>query len=305
MLGSQIYESKREIVDPVLEKLILEEFLPQSALLVHGEYTVHPMQTCSEEDVAELFAQVSQRGNPVLQGRPFEDVKLLGRAMYRKSAKLGMGQVAKRNGKAVGLGCCWDAAEGGVWANSGLEMPASLAVHAAAGKACFDAMPKRNGKILFSAFYGMLPKHSAHCFSIMGVSQIAISQAMGFEYSFSFTLLPTLQGRKSIFSDVGASRDDSLNWAMTFADVASDRPDVLAELQKMDGAINLQLIRSSYNLSDEYMQLSATQVRMETGDELRRLVEVTVANHLKWLRSSGVEQSQNVPVGNTRIISRL
>merc|ERR1711865_414174 len=48
--------------------------------------------------------------------------------------------MGKHEGKSVGLGCCWDYAEGGVWANSGFEMPASLAAHGACGKACFDAV---------------------------------------------------------------------------------------------------------------------------------------------------------------------
>jgi hypothetical protein len=280
MFADQVYESKLAVVDPA----------PQSALLVHGEYTIHPMQTCSEEEVAQLFAKVSQRGNPVLKGRPSEDLELLGRAMYRKSAKLGMGQVAKHNGEVMGLGCCWDVAEGGVWADSGMEMPASLAAHGACGKMCFDAMPQRDRKTLFCAFYGILPQHSSHCFMIMAMSHVAMSQAMGFEDSFQFTLLPTLKGR-GVFSD-SKSNDDSLNWAMKFTDVASESAEVLDELKEMGGSINLQLTRHSYSLSDEYMKLAAATVRMETADELRRPVEVTAANHLKWLESCGVESSQ-------------
>ena len=104
-VAEQVYDSSAAVVDSAQE----------SVLLNHGEYTVHPMSTCSEDEVAVLFAKVCQRNNPVLQGRPFKDLELLGRAMFRKSAKLGMGQVTKHEGKAVGLGCCWDFAEGGVW----------------------------------------------------------------------------------------------------------------------------------------------------------------------------------------------
>jgi hypothetical protein len=277
MLAEQVCDSNLAVVDPV----------PESALIVHGEYTIHPMTTCSEEEVALLFTKVCQRGNPVLKGRPFVDLELLGKAMYRKSAKLGMGQVAKHNGEAMGLGCCWDIAEGGVWANSGLEMPASLAAHAACGKACFDALPKRDRKTLFVAFYGILPPHSAHCFGIMATSHFAMGNAMGFEDAFQFTLLPTLKGR-GVFSDDKAN-DDSLNWAMQFTDVASENSEVLDELKELGGSINLQLTATSYNLSDEYMTLAAATVRMKTADELRRPMEVTAANHLKWLQSFDFE----------------
>lgn len=252
-----------------------------SVLITHGEYTIHPMQCYSEMDVAQLFTRTCQRGNPVLQGRPFEDLELLGRAMYRKSAKLGLGQVAIHDGKLVGLGCCWDVAEGGVWQHSGLEMPASLAAHAAIGKACFDSLPKRDRKSLFCAFYGLLPRHSATCFAIMGASHQAMGHQMGFEDSFAFTLLTSLKAR-GVFSD-GKSNDDSLNWKMKFTDVASEKPEVIDELKDLGGSINLQLTRMEYNLSDEYMTLAAANGRLKTADELRHLVQVTAANHMEWL----------------------
>merc|ERR1712227_74934 len=128
-----------------------------------------------------------------------------------------MGQVTKHDGKVVGLGCSWDVASGGVWEGTGIEMPASLAAHAACGKAGFNALPQRGRKTLFCAFAGMLPPHNAHCFGIMAMSQFAMGQAMGFEDSFQYTLLPTLNG-KGVFSD-DKSNDDSLNWTMKFSDV--------------------------------------------------------------------------------------
>jgi hypothetical protein len=292
MLSDQVYDSKLAVVDPT----------PQSALITHGEYTIHPMSTCSEEEVALLFTKVCQRGNPVLQGRPFKDLELLGKAMFRKSAKLGMSQVAKHNGKAIGLGCCWDVADGGVWADSGLEMPVSLSAHAACGKACFDALPKRGRKTLFVAFYGILPPHSAHCFGIMAMSHFAMGQAMGFEDSFQFTLLPTLKGR-GVFADE-RKNDDTHNWAMKFTDVASDKAEVLEELKELGGSINLQLTRTSYNLGEEYMKMGAVTVRMKP-DELRRAMDVTAAAHLKFLRSFDFEWSQYVAPGNAQTTSRL
>lgn len=292
LLAEQVYDSRHAVDDPF-----------PSALVVFGEYTIYPMSICSEEEVAALFAKVCQRGNPVLQGRPFKDLETLGKAMYRKSAKLGMGQVTKHDGKAVGLGCSWDVAEGGVWAGSGLEIPASLAAHAACGKACFDALPQRGRKTHFCAFSGMLPPHKSHCFGIMAMSQMALGEAMGFDDSFQFTLLPSLKG-KGVFSD-DKSNDDSLNWAIKFTDVVSDKAEVIQELKELDGSMNLQLTALSYNLSDEYLELAAATVRMKTGDELRRPMDETTANHLKWLQSNHSQWSQYVAPGNKQLTSRL
>lgn len=283
--------------------VVTYELTPSTTLITHGEYTIHPMQFCSEKDVAKLFTKVCQRGNPVLQGRPFKDLELLGMAMYRKSTNLGMGQVAMHKGKLVALGCCWDVADGGVWANSGLDMPSSLAAHAACGQACFNALPQRDRKTLFCAFYGVLPPHSAHCFGIMACSHFAMAEQMGFEDSFQFTLLPTLKGR-GVFSD-SKSNDDSLNWAMKFCDVPSAKADVLDELKELGGSINLQLTRLSYNLGDEYMSLAAATVRMKTADELRGPVQVTASNHMKWLQSFDFSWSKYMAQGNELITSRL
>jgi hypothetical protein len=293
MLANQVFDSNTPVVDPT----------PQYSLITHGEYTIHPMSTCDETEVALLFTKVCQRGNPVLQGRPFKDLELLGRAMYRKSAKLGLSQVAKHNGKLIGLGCCWDVAEGGVWAGSGMEMPASLSAHAACGKACFDALPQRGRKTLFVAFYGILPPHSAHCFGIMAMSHFKLGNEMGFEDAFQFTLLPTLKGR-GVFSD-DKSNDDSLNWAMKFTDVASDKADVLDELKELDGSINLQLTATNYNLGEEYMKMAAVTVRMKPHTELRQKMEETAANHQKFLQSFDFQYSQYIAPGNSQINSRL
>lgn len=283
MLAKQVYDSTQAVVDST----------PPSVLLTHGEYTIQPMSTCSEEEVALVFCKVCQRGNPVLQGRPFEDLELLGKAMYRKCATLGMGQVTKHDGQIVGLGYCWDAAEGGVWANSGLEMPASLAAHAACGKACMDSLPNRGRKTLLIAFYGLVAPHPVRYYIIMGLASYALGMAMGFEDGFVFTIHPTLVG-KGIFSD-DTYNDESLNWAMNFTDVASEKSEVLEELKELGGSIKMQLTSLSYNLSDEFMKLSAITARTLTPEEVRDTIGVTAANHLKFLRS----------FGDAQIISRL
>jgi len=91
---------------------------------------------------------------------------------------------------------------------------------------------------------------------------------------------------------------------MKFTDVVSDKAEVLEELKALGGSINLQLTRTSYNLGEEYMKMAAVTVRMKP-DELRPAMEVTAANHLKFLRSFDFEWSQYVAPGNAQITSRL
>lgn len=292
-LAQQVYDSSLAVVDPV----------PESALVVHGEYSIHPMSTCTEDEVAVVFVKVCQRNNPVLQGRPFKDLEMLGRAMYRAASKLGLGQVTKHDGKVVGVGFCWDLAEGGVWAASGMEMPASLAAHGACGAACFDALPQRGKKTLFVAFYGMVPPHSPHCFGIMAMSHFAMGKAYGFDDAFQFTLIPSLKG-KGVFTD-DKSNEDSLNWKMAFADVTSDNTEVTDELKELEGCINLQLTSLDYNLSDEYVTMAAATVRMKTKEEMRGPMDILTANHLKYLQSYDFQWSQYVAPGNKQLTSRL
>jgi hypothetical protein len=208
-----------------------------------------------------------------------------------------MGQVTKHDGKVVGLGCCWDLAEGGVWAAAGMDMPASLAAHGAIGKACFDALPKTDNKILFVAFYGMIPPHSPHCFGIMAMSHFAMGKAYGYDKAFQFTLIPSLKG-KGVFTD-DKFTEDSMNWKMSFADVSSDNAQVLDELKDLEGAINLQVTSLDYNLSDEYVYMAALTVRMKKMEEMRVPFEILTDSHLKYLKSYGIS------TGNQQLTSRL
>jgi len=282
MLSEQIADSRlpAQLTAPMAE-------IP---LATFGEYTMHPMEFCTEDQIAKLFTRVCQRGNPVLAGRPFADLELLGRAMYRKSNILRLGQVAVHKGQPVALSCCWDAAEGGVWAGSGLEMPASLAAHAACGKECFAQLPKRGKKTFFAAFYGVDIPHNGQLFGYLGMSSFVMANALGFEDTFQYTLLPTLTGR-GLFTEQDKDEADTINWPTRFADVPTADPAVSAELTELGGNINLSLTRLGYALEPEYMKMAAATVRMQTGDELLRPSQLMGMNHLKWLQQT---QSRNI-----------
>jgi hypothetical protein len=180
-------------------------------LATFGEYTIYPMTYCTEDQVAQVFIKICQRGNPVLQGRPAADLILLGRAMYRKSnpAGMNMGQVAMHNGEPVALAFNWDVAEGGVWKDSGLEVPDSLATHYHCGKAAFDSFKVR-GKTFFAGFFGVAPGHNGQLYGYMACSSYMIAHQLGFEDAFQFTLLPTLTNRPA-YAKFG-TEEENMNW---------------------------------------------------------------------------------------------
>lgn len=249
-----------------------------------------PMEYCTEEQVAKLFAKVCQRGNPVLQGRPMADLLLLGRAMYRKCSLRSTGTVAMHQGEPVALGCGWDMAEGGVWAGSGLEMPASMAAHAACGKACFDSFMerKRSGSTYFAAFYGVAPPHSVKLFGYLAYSNLCIAHKLGFQDSFQYTLIPALTGR-GLFTEQGIPQEDTMNYPMRFREVPTDRAAVRAELDELDGNINLSLTRLGYMMSPPYKKMAAAICSMKV-DELVGPSDLIATNHLKFLQNQSSRQ---------------
>jgi len=259
------------------------------ALATFGEYTIYPMEFCSEDQVARLFSKVCQRGNPVLQGRPIRDLEQLGRAMYRKSKKLGLGNVALYQGEPVALGFGWDMADGGAWAGSGLEMPVSMATHAACGKAAFEEFAKREKakSTFYGGFHGVLPPHSVALFGYLGFSNLCLAHMMGFEDSFQYTLDPSLAS-KSLFTRTDKEAADTVHWPLQFADVPSDSDAARAELGELDGTINLSLTRMGYVMGPDYRKMAAGIVGMK-ANEVFEPSQMIAVNHLKWLRrrSSG------------------
>jgi len=267
------------------------------ALRTIGEYTVYPVEYSTEDEVAKLFSRICQRGNPVLQGRPTADLVQLGRAMYRKAKLMSTGHVVvHEGGEVVALGFGWDVAEGGVWKDSGLEMPASLAAHAACGKFAFDSLTAR-GKTYFGAFYGVLPPHDGVFFGYLAVTGYTMARERGFQDGFQYTLLQTLTKRGGgVFGKFGQG-DDNMNWHLEFADVAAANADksVSDELREIGGTVNVSLTNLDYAIKgdkgDEWMARCAATVRLESADHIRRPAQLIATNHAKWLSQT---QSTNM-----------
>jgi hypothetical protein len=272
------------------------------SILTVGEYTLYPMEYCTEEEIAKVFTKICQRGNPVLQGRPAADLILLGKAMYRKAKVLHAGQVAMHKGQVVAIGFSWDHAEGGVWKDSGLEMPESLAAHASCGKAAFDSLQKR-GDTWFGGFFGVLPPHGVELFGYLAVSSFLMGEALGFEDAFQFTLLPTLDKRQGgVFSKYG-DEEDNLNWDVKFSEIAARLGGAVGdELRELDGNINLSRTKMSFVLGEEWMGRAAKTVRLPTSQSIREPAMQMTTNHLNWLK----RQPQQAPQQSPKMIpSRL
>jgi len=253
----------------------------RAPLLTLGAYSIYPMEVCTEDQVAELFTKICQRGNPLLQGLPHADLLLLGRAMYRKTVMWRLGQVVLHEGKPVAISCNWDLSAGGVWANTGLTQPASLQTHGVIGKAVMDTLPATEGKVFYSAFYGVLPSHPGVLFGYIGMAGYMLQHARGYHSSFQFTLLPTFL-KRGLFAATGTAGDVK-SWGLNFTDIPSTDAAVRAHLDEMAGHCNIALSKLDYLTGPKYMPLGAKVVRLKTPEELEVPCRECTTNHLEWI----------------------
>jgi len=237
----------------------------------------------------EIIQRASYGTHPVLQGRPEADLELHGRAYYRKVCGKGdfskMGLVVVYEGEAVAVGFAWDADAGGVWHGTGLEMPASLAVQAATGKAAFESLKGRrtqSDKIVFGSFVGLLPPHKAPLLGWMVIANSYFFQKLGCNKAFIYSLLPTLKGRPGMFANK-EQNELAQSWTIQFVDIPADSVAVSDELRELDGSINLTLTDIKHMLGDDYLKLAATTWKLKTADEIRGPADVLAKEYSKWL----------------------
>jgi len=235
-----------------------------------GEYEIYPMQVCSEDQVSELFVKVCQRGNPLLQGRPHDDLVLLGRAFYRKCMPLGFSQVALHKGVPVALNTLWDAAEGGVWQGSGLDIPKSLEAHAEVGKACFNRLdPNDTSRLLFAAFGGVDIPHSGKLFGLMGMMGFHIAKASGFKKSMQYSVLQkSVLARTQKHKSLVQTKVHKVLEPVLFDQVAAENEATRAELTELGGIAKISVAYLSFMVSDFYVQAVAASCRA-TPEELQ------------------------------------
>jgi len=274
---------------------------PSARVGSYGEYEIYPLQYCSEDAVALLFAKTCQRRNPLLQGRPQEDLVLLGRAIYRKTLPLGISQVAMYRGEPVGLNTIWDAAEGGAWKGSGLEMPASMSAHAEVAKASFarladaDAEDNNDSSMptVFAAFGGVMPPHDGKLFGKMGITGIMLAKELGYTRSFQYTVLSSLIGRTQNGDAFKRSKVQRTLKPVQFAEIESGSDATRADLKELNGVCRMSVTHTSFMTSNTYMQLTAMSVKADTVEEIS-------VNAIDWSRSQSdiLKRCRSAPVSS-------
>lgn len=274
---------------------------PSTKVGTYGEYDIYPLQYCKEDAVAHLFAKTCQRRNPLLQGRPQEDLVLLGRAIYRKTLPLGISQVAMYKGEPVALNTIWDLAEGGAWKDSGLEAPDSLQSHAEVAKACFGRLADADAEegndttlpTVFSAFGGVAPPHDGKLFGKMGLTGIHLAKELGYERSFQYTVLASLIGRSQGGDAFKRSKVQRTLKPVNFAEIESGSDATRADLKELNGVSRMSVTHLSFMCSDPYMQLVAMAVKAEAAEEIS-------VPAVEWSRSQSdiLKRSRSVPISS-------
>lgn len=261
-----------------------------------GEYEIYPLQVCNEEQISVLFSQVCQRGNPLLQGRPIEDLILLGRAFYRKCLPLGMSQVALYNGEPVALMCAWDVAEGGVWKNSGFSVPDSMDAHAEVGKACFAKLEGEDSRVFFSAFGGVNRPHNGKLFGLMGLIGMKMAKASGFKKSFQYSVLEkSVLARTKGNKSLAQSKVHKVFDPVLFADIAAQKEATRAELKELNGISKMSLVHLSFMTSDYYIPAIAAAVKA-TPEELKESAFPMAEKQLELLQGRTGVSTSSAPI---------
>jgi len=235
-----------------------------SLLGCFDDYEIYPLHVCSEDQIAELFVKVCQRGNPLLQGRPREDLFLLGQAFYRKCTPLGASQVALCKGVPVALNLAWAASEGGVWEGAGLTMPTSVEAHAEVGKACFARLDSEDNdsRLLFAAFGGVEVPHSGKLFGLMGMTSFRVAKALGFKKSMQYSVLKkSVLARSNGNKNLAQTKVHRVLKPVKFAEIDAENEAIRAELAELDGVAKISVAYLSFMVSDFYHQAIAAVSR--------------------------------------------
>lgn len=253
---------------------------------IYEEYEIHPLEVCSEDQMADLFSKIVHRNNPLLQGKAREDLVLLGRAMYRKCLPLGISTIALHKGEPVAVSFVWDCAEGGAWKGSGLTMPSSLDAHAEVAKACFAQLDlKDDSRVLFSAFNGVNYPHTGKLFGVMGLTSLNVAYASGFDKSFQYSVLAEslIARTRQSMANLGENEFQRHIVPVNFAEIAAEKEEVRAELKELNGVSRGSITHLKWMTSKGYIPAIAAAVRA-TPEELTTTARACADRHLEILK---------------------
>lgn len=195
------------------------------ALFLFGEYSLRPLRVIGEQVAVRLFADISQRGNPLLQGKPMNDLERLGVALYRKALDFPSSSVVFKGAEPIGLLFMWDVAVGGAW--GGETPPRSLAIHNAIGAAVLASQNGiEPGRVAFGAFMGVVLPHPGALCAIATFVSFDIAAKSGCSQILWHSVHPavTASDRKIPFGPEGR------RWEIPFASIEMGDADLQAEL---------------------------------------------------------------------------
>jgi len=217
-------------------------------------YELHSLDRISEDAFADIFQEICQRGNPLLQGRPKDQLLHLGRLMYWQALQDPLSIVVTTGDaeQVVAISTAWDMQAGSLW--KGLEVPEALRGHAAVAAACCASAPL--GAVQFAAFIGVkrgYPKELLIPCLIFGVLGGA---RMGYDYRFGYTVHPSLLAwmaeDKATRHERGFKIEDQI-WELPFSGMEAEN-DVIKELCALKPNCatctlkDLRVIRDHYDL---------------------------------------------------------
>lgn len=203
---------------------------PEMAPLYNvGPYALYPLHVCSEDAAASLFTKICARGNPILQGKPAEDLYRLGAAFYKKSVGCIGSTVFLLGTEPVALLFAWDTADGGVWKD--IPPPESLHCHAAIGAAVFGSRPQTQTQPkeqIFMAFSGVTLPHPGHALLLpMEFFVIDAAKSAGFKNTFGYGVHPKTIAQVKGWPGEPGFREQ---WDFSYSGIKSEDPMVREEL---------------------------------------------------------------------------
>jgi len=199
-----------------------------------GPYAMYPLHVCSADAIAVLFTKICARGNPIMQGKPAEDLYRLGLAFYRKSVGSVASTVFLKGAEPVALMLAWDSADGGVWKGTD-GPPESLRCHAAIGAAVFESRPQevtQPGQQLFMSFAGVALPHPGQTL-LMSMQIVAVLGAIAAGYTDSFGYATHPKTIEQANNAGPAQPGIRTTWGITYSDIEVTDEEVQKELHSI------------------------------------------------------------------------
>jgi len=212
----------RMVASPTLLRDVRAVSLPKIAPLYNvGPYALYPLHVCTEDAAATLFCKICERGNPILTGKPAEDLYRLGVAFYQKSVGCVGSTVFLHGTEPVALLFGWDTTDGGVWKD--ISPPESLRCNAAIRSSVFGSRPKTQmqaNEQIFLAWSGVALPHPGHALLLpMEFFLLDVANRAGFKNIFGYADHPKTIEQISAWPAEPGLRD---LWEFTYSDIQGE-----------------------------------------------------------------------------------